>query len=184
MRKFYSFILALALIGGGLVGNAQADSQIDRGQSLSTAAKKFFVGRYARTGAVATAGANSLSKDMVVIWDSTSKDGVSVLTTTTSNDSLKAGVLMDNIPGSSDDNTASEDESNRNWGRVQTWGYHADVLSIGNISAGDRLCTSSTAGRVSTCVSTGAQSADSVVVGVALESASGTSTVDAMLNAD
>lgn len=181
MKKILSLVLALSLIGGV----SYADVQIDKGQALSTASKKFFVGRYARTGAIATAGGNALSKDMTVIWDSTSKDGVTILTTTTSNDKLIAGVLLENIQGSSRDNTATLDENFSNWGKVQTWGLHADAFSVGNISAGDALCASSTAGRVSTCVSTGAVSSDRTSVGIALESASGgSSTVDMMVNAD
>lgn len=186
MKKILSFVLALSLSLG--MGVAFADQQIDKGQALSTASKKFFVGRYARTGAVATAGANSLSKDMVVIWDTTSKDGVSVLTTTTSGDRSVAGVLMENIPGSSRDNTASQDENQNNWGKVQTWGLHADALSVGNISAGDILCTSGTAGRVASCSYDGGLavfSRDLTAVGVALETASGgSSTVDMMVRVD
>lgn len=182
MKKLFVFVLALSLVGGA----AFADVQIDKGQALSTASKKFFIGRYARTGAIATAGANALSKDMTVIWDSTSKDGVSVLTTTTSNDRLIAGVLLENIPGSSRDNTASQDENQNNWGKVQTWGLHADAFTVGNMSAGDALCTSSTAGRISKCVETGAVSADRTTVGVALEAVTsgGNSTADIMVNVD
>lgn len=129
MKKLLSFVLALLLIGGGFSTISYADVQIGEGQSLSTAGKIWFVGRSGRTGNVGLAGANEISKDSVVIWDTTSNDGVSVRVTTTSSDALVAGVTMDIIKGSSTDNTAAEDENANpsNWGRVQVWGRHADV---------------------------------------------------------
>lgn len=107
---------------------AFASLQIDEGQSKDTATGKtiFFVGRFGRTNALGTAG-NMVSKDRVVIWDAVSDDGVTINTSTTSNDSLAAGVTMDDIPGSSRDNTATLDLSYPNWGRIQTWGKHAAV---------------------------------------------------------
>lgn len=154
MKKYFVFFLALTLaVGGGLVvsNNATADVQIDKGQSLSTASKIFFVGRYARTGNVGTAGGFEISADSVVIWDTTSNDGVTVQTSTTSYDALVAGVTLDIIRGSSRDNTASQDESHDNWGRIQTWGRHADTRwqscgsGIYQCAAGQRVSVSSAA---------------------------------------
>lgn len=148
MKKLISFVLALLLIGGGV---SFADVQIDKGQSLSTASKIFFVGRYARTGNENAPGGTHISADSVVIFDTTSNDGVSILTTTTSYDALVAGVTLDRINGSSRDNTASEDENYDNWGRIQTWGYHSGVRfqatgGIYSFVAGQRVAASSASG--------------------------------------
>lgn len=175
MKKFL-FVVALSLAFGG-IGHAE---QIDKGQSLSTAPKKFFVGRYARTGAIATAGGQEISKDSVVVWDTTSRDGVSILTTTTSGDSTVAGIAMDRIPGSSRDNTAAQDENQNNWGRIKVWGLHEDarVASVATIKTGDKLCTSGTAQALSRCVTTSGDQ-----VGVALSDEAG-DLVDLMVYKD
>lgn len=187
MKKII-FLLAFSLIAVPLF----ADQQINEGQDKSTAAVKFTTVRYGRTGAVATAGGNALSKDMVVIWDAVSKDGVSVLTSTTSYDKLGAGILMDAIPGSSRDNSVANDLGYPNFGRMQTWGFHDNALSSGNITAGDALCVGGSAGRVFSCTAVLAvagglnTSADLTAVGVALETVAGASqsTVDMFVKAD
>lgn len=178
MKKILAFALALTFALSGVVF---ADVQLDEGQSLSTPPKVFQMVRYGRTGAIATAGGHSLSKDMLVIWDTTSHDGVSVLATTTSGDNLVAGVLLDNITGSSRDNTAAEDESSNNWGRLQVSGYHADVRTDnkGEIKAGATVCPSTrTAGTIMACGTNASD--DIVIVGTALEDES-SATVDVML---
>lgn len=124
MKKLLSLVLALALVGGGF---AFADVQLDKGQSLSTSPKVWFVGRYARTGSEERGGATHISADSVVIWDTTSNDGVTINKTTTSGDALVVGVTMDRIQGSSRDTAATSDEAGGNWGRIQTWGRHANV---------------------------------------------------------
>jgi len=148
MKKY--LVLALALLVG--VGPAFGDVQIDRGQAKSSAPIKFFVARYARTGAVATAGAFQISADSVVIWDSTSNDGVSVQTSTTSADGLAIGITMDAIPGSSRDNSSTNDEAYGNWGRVQCWGRYDEARWAAGMfpngvapGAGSRVATSATA---------------------------------------
>lgn len=123
MKKLISLFSLSFLV---LCGVAFADQQLDQGQSKDTAPKVFFVARYARTTALATSG-NMISKDRVVVYDSTSSDGVTINYSTTSNDSLVAGVAMDNIPGSSRDTTAAQDLSYPNWGRIQTWGFYSGV---------------------------------------------------------
>lgn len=154
MKKTMSFVLALFLIlgfGYFAAPSAHADVQIDEGQLKSTAAVVFFIGRYARTGNENAPGGTHISADSVVIWDTTSADGVTIRTTTTSFDALVAGVTMDRIPGSSRDNTASEDDAYNNWGRVQTWGLHQNVrfqatAGIFNFVAGQRVSAASTSG--------------------------------------
>lgn len=124
MKKILSLFLALLLIGGGFV---TADVQVDQGQKLSTASRVWFVGRYARTGVEERGGATHISADSVVVFDSTSDDGVTINKTTTSFDALVAGVTIDRIQGSSRDVTAANDEGGGNWGRIQTWGFHSGV---------------------------------------------------------
>lgn len=173
MKKFIFSLFALLI---SFVSVSFADVQIDEGQSKSTAAKKFFV---ARNSMASTA----ISKDQVVVWDAISKDGVSVRTTTTSADGLVAGIALDNIPAASDDNTAAVDESNPNWGRIQTWGLYDNALIAGgnSFASGARLCASGTAGRLSACTT----STDGTQVGVALETGTGASgTVDLFVRID
>lgn len=180
MKKLILFLSFLFLASGV----SFADVQINEGQKLSTAPIQYTTARYGRTGAIATAGGQNLSKDMIVVWDSTSKDGVSVQTSTTSGDRLVAGILMDNIPGSSRDNTAALDESSANWGRLQTWGKHSSVRTDGRgaIQAGTAVCISEkTAGTIGTCGQTA--SSDLIVVGTALANES-SSTVDIMVRLD
>lgn len=168
MKKILSFVLALLLIGGGV---SFADVQIDKGQTLSTASKIWFVGRYARTGPLGNAGnagAWEISADSVVIWDSNSNDGVSIRTTTTSYDALVAGVTIDRIPGSSRDYSAVSDENYTNWGRIQTWGRHASVRF--QVCAAPYNCIAGMK------VGTGATSQDSAIFRAPSDDAVGTTT--------
>lgn len=121
MRKLVSIFLCAFLITG--VGVVLADVQIDEGQSKSTAPIKWFTARYARDAAFPSV----ISSGKVVVWDSTSNDGVTVNTTTTSYDGLAIGITIDTIPASSRDNSAANDEGYNNWGRVQVWGRAAAV---------------------------------------------------------
>lgn len=177
MKKILFFVMALALSGGV----SFADVQIDSGQSKATAPVKFFVARNARQATFP----NVISKDSVVIWDSTSNDGVTVTTSTTSNDGLVVGITMDEIPGSSRDNTASTDEGYGNWGRVQCWGRYNEALwaagmfaNGGAPPAGSRVGTSATAQQLGlyqevyqTGTSNGALNTSKDHVGVLLEAA-------------
>lgn len=175
MKKLIAFLSLLLLVG---VGEVRADVQLDQGQSKDTAPVVFFVGRYARTGAIATAGAQVISADSVVVWDTTSADGVTIQSSTTSNDPLVAGVTMDLIPGSSRDNTAAQDLSNNNWGRIQVWGLHTGLranTTTNVIVTGQKLCQSGVAQQVTACSTTSGDQ-----VGVALANAS-SSTVTALI---
>jgi len=171
MKKILLVLLALSLSFGQV---CFADVQIDAGQSKDDNAIKFFVARNGREAVI--------SADRVVVWDSTSKDGLTVSTTTTSGDRLVAGITLDSIPGVSSD-SVTEDMSSNNWGRVQTWGSHDNVLTAAGVNlgtAGLKMCTSGTAGAASGCVSS-----DAYTVGVALEAVTGAvATVDIMVQAD
>lgn len=171
MKKFLFIALALTLAFGQV---CFADIQIDQGQAHGTAPVKFFVGR--------VSGHYLISADRVVVWDSTSKDGVSVTVTTTSGDQLVAGITLDTIQGISSDSVTT-DVGRSNWGRIQTWGIQENVQLATGLAdgVGAPLCASSTAGSVSAC----AISADAVKVGVSLEAVSGASgTIDMMVKAD
>ena len=115
------FALSVLFLTGGLVNNAFAELQVDRGQEKSAAKRVFFVARYARTNALATSG-NVISTDRVVVWDSVSDDGVTVDMSTTSHDALVVGVTLDEIPGSSRDNSTTLDLNYSNWGRILVYG--------------------------------------------------------------
>ena len=140
MKKILFFVLALALTGVGL---GFADVQIDEGQSHGTAPVKYFIARV---------GSNQIvSKDRVVVYDTTSDDGVTVRMTTTSLDRLVAGITMEAITGVSDDTVTN---NRGNWGRVQTWGYHSGAVpkAVGDqTTVGAAFCTSSLQGYVAPC---------------------------------
>lgn len=141
MRKIFSVVLALCLVGGGFALADQISAGQERGQSGYNT--KFVVVRNGRS--------SPLSKDRVVIWDSVSADGITVTTTTTSYDGLVAGVLMDDIPGNSNDETAADSSGTSNWGRMQIYGPHTDVsMDNGMIvcSAGSKVGTSAVAGQI------------------------------------
>lgn len=136
MRKLILFGFALFLG----VGNAFA-IQIDEGENMSSSKSVFFVGRYGRSNVIATNG-QRISKDLVVIWDLTSNDGVSVNLSTQSFDASVAGVAIDDINGISSDATAANSLQNGIWGRIRVYGRHANVsfdaataCGIGNTGA-------------------------------------------------
>lgn len=123
--------------------------QADEGRNKSDAKDVFIVCRFARQPAFPVV----VSKDKVVVWDSTSNDGVTITTSTTSHDALAAGITIDEIPGSSRDYSATRDEGYSNWGRVRVYGRHVGVVSVTDTKssgvaagAGDLVSTSSTAG--------------------------------------
>src|SRR3990167_858399 len=140
MKKILFIALALFL-AFGQVGFAEI--QLDEGQSKGQSGKTniWFLAR--------NTGTTAVSADRVVIWDTTSNDGISVKTTTTSYDGLVAGVTMDAIPAVSTDATAADSSGNGNWGRVQVYGRHANVSwDSGAVSgaAGSKVSAHSTAG--------------------------------------
>lgn len=140
MKKILFFVFALALIAPGV---SFSELQIDEGQTQGQAGavSKYFI---ARNGRVA-----GISADRVVIWDTTSNDGVSVTTSTTSWDALVAGVTMTSIPGITSDATAANNPGNLNWGRVRVYGRHANVSWDGGATGcvtGQRVAQSNVAG--------------------------------------
>ncbi len=122
MKKLL-LLIALLFLG---VGQSFAIVQIDQGQDKSATKSVYFVGRYARTNAIASNGLG-ISKDRVVVWDATSNDGVTVNLSGTSHDGLVAGVTIDDIGGVSSDLTAANATGLNTWGRIRVYGRHADV---------------------------------------------------------
>lgn len=162
MKKILSIFTAFTLLFGVWLFPevSLADVQIDRGQQLSTAPVKFQVVRFGRRrsplGAVDPQGNNGnvISSGSVVVWDGVSNDGVSINITGTSHDGMVAGIMMDTITGSSSDNTAAQDESQSNWGRMQCWGRfdearwagHSFPDGAGALISGSRVGTSAVPG--------------------------------------
>lgn len=182
MKKLSILFLALALcFSFGQV--VLADVQIDAGQRKSDAPVKFMIVRLADSSTFPV----GVSKDSVVVWDSTSKDGVTIKLSTTSGDLLAAGIMMDSITGITSDNTAAEDMGSPVWGRMQTWGLYENATILTNCQAttGSRLITSATAGALSDNNANidDQLSSDGMMVGVALESPS-SGTVDMMVKID
>ena len=97
-----------------------------------------------------------ISKDTIVIWDSTASgdDGVTVTRTTVSVDSRVAGILaVDTLPPVSTDviSTAVLDESKRNWTWLQTYGAAECIWGDSTAAvAGDAFGTSARLGTAAT----------------------------------
>ena len=91
----------------------------------------------------------SLTADSIVIWDANSDDGVTVTTTTTSNDSAVAGLIPVRILTPDASRSLSSDVGQRNWGYLQTYGYAlADCADDTVIAAKGKFGTSDQAGLI------------------------------------
>ena len=116
---------------------------------LTTAPHKIFrLVRYVPAGGASTYVEATLAAESIVIWDTTSDDGVTVTTTTTSPDSAVAGIIVQNaltpdygLLGG----TAAGDIGRRNWTWLQTYGK-CEVRIAGAVAAGNAMGTSGTAG--------------------------------------
>jgi hypothetical protein len=101
---------------GNIMGNGQFDS--DPG-------KIFRLVRY-NGGSSIGANAIALSVGSIVIWDTTTGDGVTVTTTTTSGDIRVAGLVVGSALLTQENGTysnlVSADMGRRNWGFIQTYG--------------------------------------------------------------
>lgn len=117
-----------------------------RGARQSQPPKVYVIVRFPQTGP----NAELLSGD-VVVWDTTSADGVTINTTTTSGDNAVAGIVAGGIQSADQANTAAGDEGRRNWGYVQVYGKAVVNYNAGGIngaSAGDPWITSIDAAKV------------------------------------
>lgn len=153
MKKILFLVLALTLTGAG---SSFADVQVDKGQGKSTADIIFTVVRNGRTNANYGENRNNgnvISSGSVVVWDTVSRDGVSIELTGLSGDGRVAGIMIDTIPGSSRDTTAATDEGYDNWGRMQVWGFFNEARWAsamapggGSLVSGSRVGTSALPG--------------------------------------
>lgn len=136
---------------GDILGNGKLDSN---------AHKIFRLVRF-----VPTSGNDNsvgLTTDSVVVWDTTSDDGVTVTTTTTSGDNGIAGVIVSTAltpEFGALGSTAAVDAGRRNWCWLQTYGLATPFAGTSLTSAvNDKFGTSTTVGAVSTFTQTVTQS--------------------------
>lgn len=153
MKKLIS-LLAIGLMLSGV--SFAYDSPTDNGQILTnstgggqaTPIKVYQLVRYgAREQNTAT-----LASGSTVVWDTVSKDGVTIALTTTSGNGAVAGVTVTQIfTGNGGGTSASDDAGRRNWGYVQVYGpVDATVTAggVGGVTAGAPAITSSSSGSV------------------------------------
>ena len=155
MRKLFSLLLVALLIGG--VAFAQTPSLPYNGQVIGTGGLKsdphrtFRLVRY-----VPPSGwSPSLTAESIVIWDTTSDDGVTVTVTSTSFDSRVAGIMVveTKTPDTYATNSATNDR--RNWGWLQTYGLAEVRMEPSSTAvAGDALAASATQGEATVFIPT------------------------------
>lgn len=155
-KRLISLIAILSLVGGSLafasvVSNTKGPGDIlGQGKQIYEPGKIFRIVRYVPAGG--NANHPTLTADSVLVWDTTSDDGVTVTTTTTSPDSAVAGVapvaiLTPDVLG----RTVSADAlyGGRNWGWLQTYGLcTVNVDATNSVVAGGAIGTSTTPGSV------------------------------------
>ena len=136
---------------GDILGQGKLDSQ---------ASKIFRLVRY--EPASATNDSKTLTSECIVIWDTTSDDGVTVTTTVTSGDNAVAGVIVATTltpEQGAIGQTAAQDSGKRNWTWLQTYGYCKVLASDALTTAvGDKIGTSTHRGFASTFTQTGTMS--------------------------
>lgn len=121
MKKLFSLILVAMLLTGFA---AHADQPTGDGYSIMgqggqaglTPRTLVIPVRYGLRSAVAL----SLSSGDVVIWDTTSADGMTISACVTDNDSTFAGVLISTIQTA---DSSSLRRNSRNWGKMAIKGY-------------------------------------------------------------
>jgi len=161
--------VAMAALPGRDVSPGRGDIMGNKGRYDFDAHKTFRLVRY--VPASGTINSATLVANSIVIWDSTSKDGVTVTTTTTSYDSLVAGIIVQQaLTPQTLGNTAAVDAGGRNWTWLQTYGL-ADVrVSATHPSvAGSAAGTSETAGEAGLFVASTTDAALQGNAGVWLE---------------
>lgn len=155
-RIFTLFVIAAFLLAGGVAYAAPGVGQ--DGGEISTKAYNWSPERTFRwvryQPAVGTGNylnIPSLTKDSIVIWDTISDDGVTVTTTTTSNDPRVAGIVLYAIATPEVcGQFASADNAKRNYGWLQTYGKcNVNMMTLGDSVAGGAMGTGSTSGQAS-----------------------------------
>lgn len=164
MKKISIFLIAILLCFSGVAFAASstalqtspgAGDIVAKHGSNMIADKTFRIVRYMPTVGAGKAGdLVSLTKDSIVIWDFTSDDGVTITTTTTSNDPAVAGIVPVAIQTPEVfGQTLTEDLMCRNWGWLQTYGRsNVNMMTLGDSVAGGALGTGSTNGQAASYI--------------------------------
>lgn len=138
MKKRY-FVLAIALVVALCGINSYAypsyPGEIKNfvGQKPGEATRTY---KFVRYGLV-NPNAGSLSANEVVIYDTTSDDGVTIVKTTTSADGAIAGIVVETIQTAEAGSitSAADDAGRRNWGFIQVHGP-----AIAKVRGGGNTC--------------------------------------------
>ena len=121
-RKLLSLFLAVLFIAGTVfaagfrTGPSGAGEILGQGKYPSDPHRIYRLVRYVATDA-------TLVAESIVVWDTSSDDGVSITTTTLSSDSTVAGIIdQEALTPDVVDNEASADIGRDNWTWLQTYG--------------------------------------------------------------
>ena len=135
MKKILSFLMAILLMSGiafaAQPGNRTSPGIGDIMGNGGVPSDPHRIFRLVRcVPASGSADITTISANSIVIWDTTSADGVTVTTTTNSCDSRVAGVLVVSaLTPESLGKTAAEAIGRRNWTWLQTYGLCTVDLS-------------------------------------------------------
>ena len=173
MRKLSIFILAILLLSG--IAYAGSTEILGQGGFQSDPHRIYRMVRFVPASGSVTS--ITLSAEAIVIWDTTSDDGVTITTSTTTGDAAVAGVVPVAILtpeyGSLGASAANE-IGRRNWGFVQTYGYAKVTMNSAGAAVVNTAIGTSAAATQAGQFGTGT-TANGRSVGFALDSASGAS---------
>ena len=151
MKKIISLVLVALLIGSVAhavqpIASPGIGDKLGQAKFQSDPHKIFRLVRY--MPASGTQDSATLVAESIVIWDTTSDDGVTVTTTTTSPDSRVAGIIaVQALTGDPLGNSATDDIGARNWTWLQTYGKAEVRIGASNpVAVGAAMGTSGTAG--------------------------------------
>ena len=157
MRKYIAILLAVLLMAGtAFAATPGRDLSPGKGDIMGNvgrydfdAHKTFRLVRYvpADNSAVST----TLTANSLVIWDTTSDDGVTVTTTATSANAAVAGIIVQQaLTPQTLGNTATQDYAKRNWTWLQTYGLATAALADdeGVVAAGSPIAIGADKGTV------------------------------------
>lgn len=158
IKKLFLFVLAISLVSGVALAADNALSKspgagdiMNQGRLANSPGRIFRVVRWQPLNSGSSLIQNSLTADSIVVWDTTSDDGVTITTTLTSGDAAVAGIvpiaiLTPDVYGQ----TAAQDLGKRNWGWLQTYGLsEATIAATGAVTAGSKMGTGTTYGGAS-----------------------------------
>ena len=155
MKKILSILLAVLFMAASCYAIMPASPGIGeikgQGKFPSDPHRTFRLVRYMQQ--VADGAAPVLSKDAIVIWDTSASgdDGVTITTTTTSSDSRVAGIVVLATVGTEDAGTtptsAFDQIGGKNWTWLQTYGLsQVDMAPGASAAVGEALATGTLGG--------------------------------------